>query len=54
MKGQWWTKGEAITDANGEIVVEGYRGDYKLSVCGNETALALRKGQLDGVKTIIL
>ena len=51
---QWWTNTEAVTDENGEAVIEGYRGDYKLTVCGAETDLALRKGQLDGVKTIIL
>ena len=51
---QWWTNTEAVTDENGEAVIEGYRGDYKLTVCGTETDLALRKGQLDGVKTIIV
>ena len=54
VKGKWWTRGEAVTDANGEIVVEGYRGDYKISCCGSETDLALRKGKLDGVRTMIL
>lgn len=54
VKGKWWTRGEAVTDANGEIVVEGYRGDYKLRCCGSEADLALRKGKLDGVRTMIL
>ncbi len=51
---QWWTNTEVVTDENGEAVIEGYRGDYKLTCCGVETDLALRQGQLDGVKTIIL
>jgi GH35 family endo-1,4-beta-xylanase len=51
---QWWTNTEVVTDENGEAVVEGYRGDYKISCCGAETELALRKGQLDGVKTLIV
>ena len=54
VKRQWWTNTEVVTDENGEAVVEGYRGDYKLTVCDTETPLALRKGQLDGVKVIIL
>ena len=54
VKGEWWTRGEAVTDANGEAIVEGYRGDYHLSCCGNEADLALRKGQLDGVYTFII
>lgn len=31
--------GEAVTDANGEVIVEGYRGDYHLSCCGNEALI---------------
>lgn len=54
VKGKWWTRGEAVTDANGEIVVDGFRGDYKISCCGNEATLALRKGKLDGVQVMIL
>ncbi len=48
---QWWTNGETVTDENGEAVIEGFRGDYRLSCCGQEMDLALRKGQLDGVQT---
>ena len=54
VKKQWWTNTEVVTDENGEAVVEGYRGDYKLTCCGVETDLALRKGQLDGVYTFII
>lgn len=54
IKRRWWTNTEVVTDKNGEAVIEGYRGDYKLTCCGTETELALRRGQLDGVKTIIL
>ena len=51
---QWWTNGETVTDENGEAVIEGFRGDYKISCCGQEMELALRKGQLDGVRTYML
>ncbi len=51
---QWWTNGETVTDENGEAVIEGFRGDYKISCCGQEMELALRKGQLDGVRTYVL
>ena len=37
-----------------EAVIEGFRGDYKISCCGQEMELALRKGQLDGVRTYML
>jgi hypothetical protein len=50
----WWTDTEVITDENGEAIIEGFRGDYKLTCCGAETDLALRQGQLDGVKTLIV
>ena len=51
---QWWTNGETVTDENGEAVIEGFRGDYKISCCGQEMELALRKGQLDGIRTYML
>ena len=51
---QWWTNGETVTDENGEAVIEGFRGDYTISCCGQEMELALRKGQLDGVRTYVL
>lgn len=51
---QWWTNGETVTDENGEAVIEGFRGDYKISCCGQEMELALRKGQLDGVRTYVV
>jgi GH35 family endo-1,4-beta-xylanase len=51
---QWWTNTEIVTDENGEAVVEGFRGDYKLTCCGAQTDLALRKDVLEGVKTFIV
>jgi GH35 family endo-1,4-beta-xylanase len=51
---QWWTDTEVVTDENGEAIVEGFRGDYKLTCCDTQTDLALRQGQLDGVKTLIV
>jgi GH35 family endo-1,4-beta-xylanase len=50
----WWTDTEVITDENGEAIIEGFRGDYKLTCCGEQTDLALRQGQLDGVKTFVV
>ena len=55
IKKDWWTPTvELITDENGEITVEGFRGDYKLTCCGNETDFALRKECLDGFYTFVL
>ena len=51
---QWWTDGEAVTDENGEAVIEGYRGDYVLNICGNEMPLSLRREDLEGTATYIL
>jgi GH35 family endo-1,4-beta-xylanase len=51
---EWWTDTEVITDENGEAVIEGFRGDYKLTCCDAQTDLALRQGQLDGVKTFVV
>ncbi|MDR0948728.1 MAG: endo-1,4-beta-xylanase, partial [Lachnospiraceae bacterium] len=51
---QWWTDTEVVTDENGEATVEGFRGDYKLTCMGAETDLALRQGQLEGVKTFVI
>jgi len=51
---QWWTNTEVVTDENGEAVIEGYRGDYKLTVCDQEYDLELRKDKLAGVKTLIV
>ncbi|MDR0986727.1 MAG: endo-1,4-beta-xylanase [Ruminococcus sp.] len=54
IRGKWWTDTEVVTDENGEAIVEGFCGDYKLTCLDTEFDLALRKGQLDGVKTIIV
>jgi len=51
---EWWTNTEVVTDENGEAVIEGYRGDYTLTVCDQKFDLALRQGELDGVLTIEL
>jgi GH35 family endo-1,4-beta-xylanase len=42
---RWWTNTEVITDENGEAVIEGFRGDYKLTCLNATTEIALRKGQ---------
>lgn len=52
IKGKWWTNTELVTDANGEIEVEGYRGDYTLTMENKKIPLALRKGQTDGVQIV--
>ncbi|MDR2547287.1 MAG: endo-1,4-beta-xylanase [Lachnospiraceae bacterium] len=41
IKGEWWTKETLTTDANGEVTVCGFRGDYKLKCCDNSGAFAL-------------
>jgi hypothetical protein len=51
---KWWTDTEVITDENGEAIIEGFRGDYKLTCLDGTTDLALRKGQLDGVQTFVV
>ena len=43
-----------VTDENGEAVIEGYRGDYVLNICGNEMPLSLRREDLEGTATYIL
>ncbi len=39
---KWWTDTSVITDENGEAFIEGYRGDYNLTCCGNTFGFVLR------------
>jgi GH35 family endo-1,4-beta-xylanase len=50
----WWTDTEVVTNEQGEAVVDGFRGDYKLTCCDSTVDFALRSGQTDGVETITL
>jgi GH35 family endo-1,4-beta-xylanase len=51
---QWWTDTEVVTDENVEALVEGFRGEYKLTCLDSEINLTLRKGQSDDVPTIVV
>jgi len=51
---EWWTNAETTTDENGEAVIEGYRGDYILTVCGREFEFSLRKDSSEDITEIIL
>jgi GH35 family endo-1,4-beta-xylanase len=44
IKGEWWTKGEFSTDAEGNLEVYGFRGDYEIS-CGDIKAPFSLDGQ---------
>jgi GH35 family endo-1,4-beta-xylanase len=48
VKGEWWTKEALRSDANGELSLEGFRGDYEL-VCGEEKAAFVLDGGEDRI-----
>lgn len=41
IKGEWWTTGDTMTDENGMIEIEGFKGDYDLIVNGSTTAIRI-------------
>jgi len=45
IKGEWWTNETMKTDEKGEIVFEGFRGDYEASVKGTCVPFTLSKKQ---------
>ncbi len=53
IKGEWWTDCEVVTDENGFVTVEGFKGDYVLCSDSGETAMTLKDG-MDGVTNICI
>ncbi len=53
IKGEWWTDCEVVTDENGFVTVEGFKGDYVLCNGSCETAMTLKDG-MDGVTNICI
>ena len=48
VKEEWWTNTTVTTDENGFATVEGFKGDYKISVDGKEaTAKFVNDDQAD-------
>jgi hypothetical protein len=45
IKGEWWTNETLKTDGAGELVFEGFRGDYEASVKGAGIPFTLSKKQ---------
>ncbi len=41
IKGEWWTETEAITDENGFVQVEGFKGEYEISWKGEKSSFVL-------------
>jgi GH35 family endo-1,4-beta-xylanase len=41
IKGEWWTKGEFTTDAEGNLEIYGFRGDYEISCRDIRAAFSL-------------
>jgi GH35 family endo-1,4-beta-xylanase len=41
VKGEWWTTESLRTDANGELILEGFRGDYELASGGEKVPFVL-------------
>jgi GH35 family endo-1,4-beta-xylanase len=52
VKGEWWTRETPRTDARGEVLLEGFRGDYEL-VCGGEKAPFVLDGKTDRLDLVI-
>jgi GH35 family endo-1,4-beta-xylanase len=52
VKGEWWTRETLRTDAQGELSLEGFRGDYEL-VCGGEKVLFVLDGKADRLDMVI-
>ena len=51
---RWTSQGTLQTDENGFAVLEGFRGEYKLTVGGAEAAVTLAKDSADRVETVTL
>ena len=47
IKDEWWTSYEATTDDNGYVVVEGFKGEYKIQVGATEKEYTLTKDSKD-------
>ena len=47
IKGEWWVpETQVVADDNGDVVVEGFAGDYELVVDGRVTAFSIAAGEL--------
>ncbi|MEL7162081.1 MAG: T9SS type A sorting domain-containing protein, partial [Bacteroidota bacterium] len=50
---QWWTDADLVTDANGEVSLRGFKGDYEVTInCGGEDVTATFSLTADGTKTV--
>lgn len=49
INGAWSTHETLMTDENGQLTLEGFRGQYSVKVDGQEAALTLKKDQLEAV-----
>lgn len=51
---EWWTPSqEWVTDENGEVTIEGFRGTYSLRCCGNETVLKVDEDPTEVVTFVL-
>ena len=52
IRNQWTSQGTLQTDENGMALLEGFRGQYKLTVGGAEAAVTLAKDSADRISSV--